>query len=150
LPRHGVAGLYVAGFLLESAGWSLARKATTLYRRTQYIYAPDAADAIVHLLAQCLKGPPRGIVAYNICDETSRTCRELYARAYKATRDPRFKVPFEIPVVADVAKDFIRHRTLQLRYPLGMLTISNVGLRASGFRFTTGFEAALELALAGK
>ena len=79
-----------------------------------------------------------------------KTYRELHARAYKATRAPRFKVPFEIPVVADVAKDFIRHRTLQLRYPLGMLTISNARLRATGFRFTTGFEVALELALAGK
>ena len=44
-----------------------------------------------------------------------------------------------------MAKDFIRHRTLQLRYPLGMLTISNARLRATGFRFKTGFEAALEL-----
>ncbi len=136
--------------ILESAEWSLARKILTLYRRTQYIFAPDAAAAITHLLMRGLNDSLHGIEAYNICDESSGTFRRLYARAREVTGEPCFAAPFELPVVADMAKDFVRHRTLEIRYPLGMLKISNAKLRSTGFRFPTGFAAALELALADR
>jgi nucleoside-diphosphate-sugar epimerase len=134
--------------ILESASWSFARKVFALYRQTQYIYSKDAAAAIVHLLTRGLKDVSNGIEAYNICDETSGSFRELYARAHEITGEPCFKAPLELPVVADMAKDFVRSPSFGIRYPLGMLRLSNAKLRATGFRFPTGFDAALELALA--
>jgi nucleoside-diphosphate-sugar epimerase len=134
--------------ILESASWSLARKAVTLYRRTQYIYADDAAAAIAHLLTRGLQDAACGIEAYNICDEASGTFRDLHARGHEITREPCFEGCFELPVVVDMAKDFVRFRNFEIRYPLGMLSYSNAKLRATGFRFPTGFDAALELALA--
>jgi nucleoside-diphosphate-sugar epimerase len=133
--------------IVESAEWSLPRKIGALYRRTQYIYAEDAAAAIVHLLIRGLSDPSTKIKAYNICDEACGTFRELFSRAHAITRDPRFVAPFELPVVLDVAKDLIRHRSFEIRYQLGMLKLSNAKLRATGFCFPTGFEAAVRLAL---
>lgn len=134
--------------LVESASWSLPRRMFALYRQTQYIYAKDAAAAIAHLLGRGLSDVSQGIEAYNICDEASGSFRELYARAYEITRDSCFRAPFDLPVVADMAKDFARHRVFDIRYPLGMLRISNAKLRATGFRLPIGFDAALALALA--
>jgi nucleoside-diphosphate-sugar epimerase len=135
--------------LLESANWSKLRRVFALYRRTQYIYAGDAAAAVVHLVRRGLAAQSGGNVeAYNICDEDCGTFRRLHRRAFAATGEDCFRSPKDLPVVVDIAKDVLRHRTLALRYPLGMLEISNRKLLATGFRFPYGFEAALDLALA--
>jgi nucleoside-diphosphate-sugar epimerase len=134
--------------IMESARWSLPRKIGALYRRTQYIYAEDAAAAVTHLLFRGLNEWPAHIDAYNICDEACGTFRELFSRAHAITRDPRFLAPFELPVVLDMAKDLVRYRNFEIRYPFGMLKLSNAKLRATGFRFPTGFGAAVGLALA--
>lgn len=133
---------------LESANWSVVRKVVSLYRRTQYIYAADAAAAVAHLVACGLNDASHSIEAYNICDEACGTFRELYSRAHAITGESCFAAPFDLPVVPDMAKDLIRYRTARIRYPLGMLKFSNAKLRATGFRFPTGFDAALDLALA--
>jgi hypothetical protein len=65
------------------------------------------------------------------------------------THDPRYSVPFELPIVADMARNWSLSRTLDIRYPLGMLRFANDKLRATGFRFPTGVEAALEESLSG-
>jgi nucleoside-diphosphate-sugar epimerase len=139
----------VAGLdrMLESAAWSWARKVVALYRRTQYVYAADAAAAVVHLVVRGLRDGSCSIDAYNICDETCGTFRELYSRAYAITREPCFVAPFQLPVVPDMAKDFVRYRNFDIRYPLGMLRLSNAKLCGTGFRLPTGFDAALGRAL---
>ena len=48
----------------------------------------------------------------------------------------------------DMAKDFVRYRNFEIRFPLGMLRFSNAKLLATGFKFATGFDAAVVLALA--
>jgi nucleoside-diphosphate-sugar epimerase len=133
--------------LLESADWSTLRRIFALYRRTQYVFAVDVAAAVVHLVRRGLAAQSSGVQAYNICDEDCGTFRHLYERAFAATGEACFRSPMDVPVIMDIAKDMLRHRTLALRYPLGMLEISNRKLRATGFRFPYGFEAALNLAL---
>jgi nucleoside-diphosphate-sugar epimerase len=129
--------------ILEAADWSAHRKALCLYRRTQYVLASDVASAIVHLLRQGLQHGSDRIEAYNICDDACGSFRELFARAYEITHDPRYSVPFELPLVADMAKNLSLSRTLEIRYPLGMLRFASDKLRATGFRLPTGIEAAL-------
>ena len=58
-------------------------------------------------------------------------------------------MPFELPIVADMAKNWSLSRTLEMRYPLGMLRFANDKLCATGFRFPTGVKAALEQSLFG-
>jgi hypothetical protein len=48
----------------------------------------------------------------------------------------------------DLAKDLVKYRNSTIRYPLGMLTLPNSKLLATGFRFPTGINSALEEALA--
>ena len=136
--------------ILEAADWSAHRKVLCLYRRTQYVLASDVASAIVHLLRQGLQNGSDCIEAYNICDDACGTFRELFARAYEMTHDPRYSVPFELPVVADMAKNWSLSRTLEIRYPLGMLRFANDKLCATGFRFPTGVQAALKQSLFGR
>ena len=133
--------------LLEAANWITHRKILCLYRRTQYLFAPDAAAAISHLVRRGLEDGPDRIEAYNLCDDTCGTFRELFARAYEMTHDPTFSVPLELPIVADMAKNWSLSRTLEIRYPLGMLRFANHKLRATGFRFPTGIDAAFKQAL---
>jgi nucleoside-diphosphate-sugar epimerase len=135
--------------LLEAGSWTLLRKLGAAYRRTQYIYAPDAASAVAHLAARGLSAerPQQKVEAFNICDEECGTFRDLLAAAYEATGDPRYKIRADIPFVLDLAKDKVKYRNIVMRYPLGMLTFSNAKLLATGFKFPTGVKSALSYAL---
>jgi nucleoside-diphosphate-sugar epimerase len=136
--------------LLEAGDWTFARKFGAAYRRTQYIYAPDAAAAIAHLVARGVsldQGQAR-IEAFNVCDENCKTFRSLLNLAYKRTGDPRYRMRIDLPVILDLAKDLVKYRNTTIRYPQGMLMFSNSKLLASGFRFPTGITSALEEALA--
>lgn len=134
--------------LLEIADWSFARKAMTLYRRTQYMASIDAAAALAHLAHRGLAGPSSGVEAYNIAYERSATFRQLCAYVYQRNRDRRFAPMIEAPLLPDIAKDLLRFRTLEVRYPFGAMEVSAAKLHATGFRPPLGLEAALEQALA--
>ncbi len=134
--------------MLEVGGWSMPRRIMALYRRTQYIYAGDAAAAVVHLLARGINAKAPGVEAFNICDERCGTFGALLERARTATQDAAFRAPpFELPVLPDMAKDLVRYRNLPIRYPLGMLRLSNAKLRGTGFRFPIGFDRAVGMAI---
>jgi nucleoside-diphosphate-sugar epimerase len=142
----------VAGLdrLLEAGNWTFARKFGAAYRRTQYIYAPDAAAAIAHLVARGVsldQGQAR-IEAFNVCDENCKTFRSLLNMACKRTRDPRYRMRIDLPVILDLAKDLVKYRNTTIRYPQGMLIFSNSKLLATGFKLPTGITSALEEALA--
>jgi nucleoside-diphosphate-sugar epimerase len=135
--------------LLEAASWSFIRKFAAAYRRTQYIYAPDAAAAIAHLVSRGLSAerPGEKVEAFNICDQEAGTYRDLLGAAYEATGDPRYTLRIYGPFILDLAKDVVKHHNIMLRYPLGMLMFSNAKLLATGFKFPTGFKSALSHAL---
>ena len=134
--------------LLEIADWSRSRKAVTLYRRTQYIAETDAAAAVAHLAQRGVAAPIPGIEAYNIAYDASATFRQLCAYAYARTGDRRFAPVIEAPFLPDVAKDLLRFRTLEMRYPFGAMEVSAAKLYATGFKPPLGLEAALDQALA--
>ncbi|MGE0830363.1 MAG: NAD-dependent epimerase/dehydratase family protein, partial [Hyphomonadaceae bacterium] len=134
-----------AARLLEARDWSLPRKVLALYRRTQYIYAPDAAAAIAHLVKRGLEAPAPGAPeAYNICDEECGSFSAIARRARAVSGDPRWRVPFELPLLGDT----LRYGTgLAPRHSLWRLKLSNAKLRATGFSLPTGVPAAVTLAL---
>lgn len=135
--------------MLEAGGWSMTRKLATAYRRTQYIYVKDLVAAIVHLTKRGLSSGIRRapVEVYNLADDTCGTYGEILRAAYEATKDPRYKLPVHLPILADVAKDVMKYK-LPLRFPLGMLRFSNEKLRATGFEFPYGFHRVLEQVLA--
>lgn len=135
--------------LLGSRDWTRLRKLLCLYRLTQYVYAADVGAAVAHLVGRGLSGMPRRaqIEAYNICDEDCGTFRLLHRRAYAKTKDARYCSHFDVPAIADLTKDFIRRPRAGLRFPLGMLDVSNLKLRNSGFVFPTGIRKAYDAAL---
>jgi nucleoside-diphosphate-sugar epimerase len=138
--------------ILEAGEWNFARRFGAAYRRTQYIYAPDAAAAIAHLVVRgvSLNQNQPQIEAFNVCDENCNTFRGILNLAYRRTGDPRYRTRVDLPVIVDLAKDFVKYRDITLRYPLGMLILSNSKLAATGFRLPTGINSALEQALAQK
>ncbi len=77
-----------------------------------------------------------------------RNLSSAVCQAYRATGDSRFTVAVEVPILADIGKDFARYRSLRLRYPLGMLKLSNRKLRDTGFVFPRGLNLALDTVLA--
>jgi nucleoside-diphosphate-sugar epimerase len=135
--------------LLEAGGWRSFRKLHSAYRRTQYIYAPDVAAAVAHLVARGLTTESRDkqVEAYNICDQDCGTFGELLGVAHMATGDPRYKVSAHIPVVLDLMNNIVKYRRQALRYPLGMVMFSNAKLLGTGFKFPVGFKSALTQAL---
>jgi nucleoside-diphosphate-sugar epimerase len=135
--------------LLEAGRWTYFRKLSAAYRRTQYIYAADAAAAIAHLADRGLSAdrPREKIEAFNICDPECGTYRDLLAAAYNATGDPRYRVEASIPFIVDLANTMVKYHNIPIRYPLGMLMFSNAKLIATGFKFPTGFKSALAHAL---
>ena len=138
--------------ILESGRWSMLRKLGAAYRRTQYIFAADAAAAVAHLVTRGLNSPPRagGIEAFNICDDDCGTYRDILRAAYAATGNKRYKLIFDVPIAMDLAKDVVKYRTFAMRYPLGMLDISNARLKATGFAFPTGIRKAVNDVIADK
>jgi nucleoside-diphosphate-sugar epimerase len=137
--------------LLEACYWSFIRKFGAAYRRTQYIYALDAAAAIAHLVERGLS-PNRHrlrLEAFNICDEDCGTFRDVLRAAYNETGDPHYKLLADLPVVLDLAKDLVKYGRTMVRYPLGMLTFCNAKLLATGFKLPpTSIRSALKQALA--
>jgi nucleoside-diphosphate-sugar epimerase len=138
------------GRLLESRDWSTVRKVLCLYRRTQYIFAPDAAAAIAHLTTRGLAQPPgASIEAFNICDEACGRYRDLFRVGFAHTGDRRFRAPpVELPYIADLIRNTRHGRRLALRHGLGSLNVSNARLRATGFTLPTGVPTAFKRALA--
>jgi len=138
--------------LLEAGSWTPIRKLGAAYRRTQYIYAPDAAAAVAHLVSRGLSAerPRQKVEAFNICDQESGTYRDLLGAAYEATGDSRYKLRIDVPFILDLAKDVLKYQNIVLRYALGMLIFSNDKLLATGFKFPTGFKSALSCALGAR
>lgn len=136
--------------LLECRDWSTMRKVLCLYRRTQYIFAPDAAAAIAHLTTCGLAWPPgASIGAFNICDEACGRYRDLFRVGFARTGDRRFRAPpLELPYIADLIRNTRHSQRLALRHGFGSLNVSNARLRATGFTLPTGVPAAFERALA--
>jgi len=133
--------------LLRAGDWGIARRTFASYRRTQFITAVDTAAAIVHLMERGLGKQTRAQTeAYNLVDKNVVTYRALFAQIYRATGDPRFRLILDVPVVADLLKDFIRYRNPSLRYPLGMLKISGEKLLKTGFVFPVGIDHAIRRA----
>jgi nucleoside-diphosphate-sugar epimerase len=130
--------------LLRAGDWGIARRTFASYRRTQFITAVDTAAAIVHLMERGLGKQARAQTeAYNLVDKNVLTYRALLAEIYRATGDPRFRLILDVPVVADLLKDFLRYRNPGLRYPLGMLEISGEKLLNTGFVFPVGIDRAI-------
>ena len=137
--------------MLRAGDWSLPRKIFAGYRNTQFVTATDAAAAIGHLVHRGLEASKQKrsrVEAYNVADETVLTFSSLFRTAYRATGNPKFKVALQVPVIMDIAKDFVYYRNKVLRYPLGMLTISPGKLLATGFVVPLGVERALSDAIA--
>jgi len=138
-----------AARLLEGRDWGKVRRATTLYRRTQYVWRDDVSAAILHLMRRGRsEARGSGVEAWNLADESAGTFAQHFRRAYRLSGDARWKTGLHLPVLADMGKDFLRHRQFQIRYPLGMLDISTEKLRATGFAPPAGIPRALEVALA--
>ncbi|MEO0550429.1 MAG: NAD(P)-dependent oxidoreductase [Pseudomonadota bacterium] len=133
---------------LEARSWGTARRIMSLYRRTQYIAAADAASAILHLLKIGLSGQRSpSIEAYNLSDESSATYLDLYKQAASMDVDPIWRKRFNIPLLLDMGKDFARFKRLQIRYPLGAMYVSNKKLRDTGFEFDASFNEHLRKVL---
>ncbi len=133
--------------LLEARHWSAARRALLRYRRTQYVWHGDVSAAIIHLMRRGLDRTDKMIEAWNFADDSAGTFVEHFRRAYRLSGDRRWRAGPHLPVLADLAKDALRYRPRELRYPLGMLKVSTEKLRATGFELPTGVPAALEAAL---
>jgi nucleoside-diphosphate-sugar epimerase len=136
--------------LLEAGTWSLARKVGAAYRRTQYIYAPDAAAAVAYLTDLGLSRSTRSttIESFNICDENCGTFRDVLRMAFEATGRQHYKLRTDLPYLLDWTNNLAKYRSAFVRYPLGMLYVSNAKLRGTGFKLPIGIKAAIEAALA--
>ena len=138
-----------AGFerLLESLSWGAARRVMWLYGCTHCIFDKDCAHAIVHLARQGLNPRESQVEVYNVADATCGTYSNLLKRADKKLGRNRLGVHYHVPVLLEVARNAAKYRTLALRYPSGMLRISNAKLLSTGFNFAVGYDRAVDLAL---
>jgi nucleoside-diphosphate-sugar epimerase len=138
--------------ILSAGNWSVIRKLACAYRWTQYIYVEDVAVAILHLMARGLRSSKDRscIDIFNLADEDSGTFCDILRRAYKVTRDRRYKphIGSTMNMALDLTKDALKYRDPHLRYALGMLQFRNAKLLSTGFRFPCGFKSALNRALA--
>jgi nucleoside-diphosphate-sugar epimerase len=138
--------------ILSAGNWSVIRKLSCAYRRTQYIYVEDIAAAILHLMARgrgSSTDRPRNEV-FNLADEDSGTFCDILRLAHKVTRDHRYKphMGWTLNMALDLTKDALKYRDPHLRYALGMLRFRNTKLLSTGFKFPYGFQLALNRALA--
>lgn len=136
--------------ILEAGNWTSTRKLAAAYRRTHYIYVKDLVAAIVHLtkrgLASGVENPRDPVEVFNIADEECGTYGEVLKAAYAVTRDPRFKLTAQLPIIADVLDDIMKYKRLP-RFPLGTLRFSNAKLLDTGFEFPFGVAQLLETVL---
>ena len=130
----------------EAFGWSSRRKLFSLYRRTQYFYDHDVADALVHLLTKGLDRHSPSVEIYNIADRSAGTYADVMMIARSRGANNAFKSTLNVPVLLDLAKAAIKYKAIRLRYPIGMIKFRADKLEASGFISPIGFEKAIRLA----
>ena len=136
--------------LTEIRDWSFSKRLFAAHRTAHHVYVRDVTDAAIWAMRRGLEGAwPRGDVqVYNLSDHEPRDARirDFMRRAYKVTRDKRFRV---IPMfaLADWLHDFLRVRTFPLRNPLWRMRFPNDRLRQAGYRHRYGMAKARELAL---
>ena len=127
---------------LQPIHWKTARRALHMHRRTQYVHVGDVVAALVFLLRRGIASGKTGFVPYNICDDRSGTYQALFAvllpREHLVPMLPRGLV-----TNLDLAKDMIKHRRFEVRYPLGLLNFGNKRLRETGFAAPIGWDRAL-------
>lgn len=138
--------------ILEAADWSLPRKMWRAYRHTHHVYVGDVAGAMLWFLdaAMAQETPRVACETYNLSndDEADNTYARLWREAYRRTGDARFRCPVHAPGVLDLAKDLVKYRTRELRYPLGLFRVSADRLYATGYRHATGMRSARANAIA--
>jgi nucleoside-diphosphate-sugar epimerase len=136
----------------ELAGWSLTRKLILGGRLTHTVAVEDVVHSILWFLRETLEQQqPRSaqeVEIYNVADDDPQdTYAAFFKKAYAWTGDPRYRCPPHAPAVADRIMNWCKYRTLEPRWPLGMVIYSNEKLLRTGYRHVLGAEAAYRAAL---
>jgi nucleoside-diphosphate-sugar epimerase len=132
---------------VEALAWGDLRVLMSSYGRTHYICEEDCAEAIIHLAIRGVQKATPAIEIYNICDATCGTYDDILRLAERKFHRKRRAFGARIPAILEIMKDLAKYRNLDIRYPLGMVEMSNSKLLESGFEFPIGYARGVEEAL---
>jgi nucleoside-diphosphate-sugar epimerase len=134
----------------QLAEWSLQRKLILAGRFTHTVAVEDVAQSIVWFLKDTLdrENHPDGLEIYNVADDHSDdTYAAFFKTAFALTRDARYHCPPHAPAIVDRLMNWYKYRTLEPRWPLGLVTYSSEKLFSTGYRHSLGIAAAYRNAL---
>jgi nucleoside-diphosphate-sugar epimerase len=134
----------------ELAEWSLPRKLILAGRYTHTVAVEDVVHSILWFLQDTLdrENHPVGLEIYNVADERAEdTYAGFFKTALALTQDPRYRCPPHAPAIVDRLMNWYKYRTLEPRWPFGLVTYSSEKLFHIGYRHSLGIAAAYQNAL---
>jgi nucleoside-diphosphate-sugar epimerase len=137
----------------QFANWSLQRKLLLAGRFTHTVAVEDVAHSIIWFIKDTLdrKNHPNGPEIYNVSDDhRDDTYAAFFKTAFALTGDPRYRCPPRAPAIVDRLMNWYKYRTLEPRWPLGLVTYSSEKLFNTGYRHRLGIAAAYRNALLNK
>jgi len=136
--------------LLNIRDWTITKRWLAAHRHAHHVYVRDLTDALIWCMKLAMGGKiPAGTVeTFNFSEDefAGATHADFMRMAYATSRDSRFRV-VKVPGIADWMHDFLRFRSLPLRYPLWSMRFPNDRLRAAGYRHRFGMAKAHDCAL---
>ena len=130
--------------------WSRVKRTLAAHRHAHHIYVGDVSDAIIWSMERAMQGSgsPGSVATYNLSEDefSEPTHAEFMRKALAATGDERFRV-MRVHWIADWLRDFLRFRTLPLRYPGWSMRFPSDKLRSVGHRQRFGMAQAHASAL---
>jgi nucleoside-diphosphate-sugar epimerase len=125
---------------------SPARRLLIASRHTHQLHVTDFVHAILWFMERALTRlePEPGVQVFNLSndDVTFNTIAYFLRKARLVTGDKRYACPPHAPALIDLIATMLKYRSLQLRYPFGMLRYSPERLYATGYRHALGILSA--------
>jgi len=132
--------------------WSWKRRVVFGGVSTHTIAVEDVSGAALWFMERTLGAPDRlsGVETYTLADdEGAGPYAAFFREAFALTGNARYRCPVHAPAMIDRALNWYRYRTLDPRWPMGLVRFRTDRLMATGYRHALGANAAYRRAVLG-
>jgi choline dehydrogenase-like flavoprotein/nucleoside-diphosphate-sugar epimerase len=130
--------------------WTLQRRFLAAGRLAHTVAMEDVVHSILWFWKDTLarKNSRAGVETYNVADDHPEdTYAAFFKTAFILTRDPRYRCPPHAPAIVERWINWYKYRTLDSRWPLGLVSYSSEKLFGTGYRHVLGASEAYRRAL---
>jgi nucleoside-diphosphate-sugar epimerase len=131
--------------ILALGKWSFLRRLILAGRLTHTVSVEDVIHSIIWFLKDTLdrKDSPVQTEIYNVADDDPNdSYAAFFKTAFTITQDSRYGCPPHLPATVDRLMNWYKYRTLEPRWPFGLVIYSAEKLLSTGYKHVLGANGA--------